>query len=829
MEVFICSRVRKFAALAALLFCQVVGLGADVSLKWDPSLDAGVVAYRLYYSAIPGVFLTRVEVAAPGTSTTVQGLSAGTLYYFAASAVGPGGVESELSIPISFLIPLSNRPPTALSLSVSTQEENQVAVRLQGSDPDGDTLRYVISRLPVNGSISGSGANLVYTPKPNFYGVDQFTYGVSDATSTTSAVVTINVAPVNDKPTLNSLPVIVLAQNAGPKTVPLSGIGSGASNESQTLTVSAGSTNPNVIPTPTVSYATPNTTGTLIFTPNANAIGWTTINVTVNDGGSINNSVTQNLSVFINNPPTLNPISNVTVNEDSSTTTVALTGISPGGANEPQAVSITAESSAPALIPNPIVNYVAGAATGSLTFKPAANAFGTATIKVTVSDGQYGNNTLTRTFVVTVNPINDKPTLGSISSLTIDSRSGTRTITLTGITTGATNEVQPLTVTAESSNASLIPTPVVSAISTSGTATLMLTPVINTEGVATITVKVNDGQTANNLGMRTFNVTVVTPPKISQLAATAMDAGTIRVTWLTDRAATGQVDYGRTTAYGQLSATTSGTSHSVTLTNLDEGSLYYLRIRATTGFSSTTATATTTTEPLQAIQWAAEGGQLGSGAVVYSSLGTENGKAISAAATGQSSAVFNVNLPTGPTYQLWARVQTAPGGGRFSLSTDGSVDKALFVGDNGATNAWHWARVTEDSNRTNAYSLSLQGGAHSLRILFGAGVRLDEFLLVNDQRWQPILPTTQPMLNVTRDSSSAATLTWSDPSQNATSVRIEYSTDGVNYAWLGVTIGAAETGTIRLINLGPMTYYYRLYSYNSVDRTAYSNVGAALY
>src|SRR5262249_56892005 len=65
-----------------------------------------------------------------------------------------------------------------------------------------------------------------------------------------------------------------------PNTVNLTGISSGASNQVQTLTVNATSSNPGLVPNPTVNYTSPNSTGTLSFTPAAFATGSTTIAVT---------------------------------------------------------------------------------------------------------------------------------------------------------------------------------------------------------------------------------------------------------------------------------------------------------------------------------------------------------------------------------------------------------------------------------------------------------------------------------------------------------------------------------------------------------------------
>jgi hypothetical protein len=105
-----------------------------------------------------------------------------------------------------------------------------------------------------------------------------------------------------------------------------------------------------------------------------------------------------------NQPPTLNPFSDLTILENSRQQIVNLSGLTAGATGENQTLTVTAVSSNPALIPNPSVRYISPRPTGTLTFTPMHNAIGTATITVTVNDGQARNNTVTRTFTVTVNP-----------------------------------------------------------------------------------------------------------------------------------------------------------------------------------------------------------------------------------------------------------------------------------------------------------------------------------------------------------------------------------------------------------------------------------------
>jgi hypothetical protein len=71
--------------------------------------------------------------------------------------------------------------------------------------------------------------------------------------------------------------------------VELSGVSSGAPDEVQGLTVTAVSSDPSVVPHPSVDYVSPQGTGSLSLQPVAGATGRVTITVTVrDDGGTLN-------------------------------------------------------------------------------------------------------------------------------------------------------------------------------------------------------------------------------------------------------------------------------------------------------------------------------------------------------------------------------------------------------------------------------------------------------------------------------------------------------------------------------------------------------------
>jgi hypothetical protein len=367
-----------------------------------------------------------------------------------------------------------------------------------------------VTNATINGLVEGVTYYFAATAY-NILGVE------SDFSNETSYSVPLNGG--NQPPTLNVIANLTISEDAPQQTVNLAGITSGG--EVQTLTVTASSSNPTLIPNPTVNYTSANTTGSLTFTPVANANGSAIVTVTVNDNAGSNNVFSRTFTVTVNavnDQPTLNGLGNLTINEDASAQTVNLSGIGTGAANETQTLTVTATSSNPSLIPNPTVSYTSPNTTGSLSLRPVTNGFGTATITVTVNDGGSANNTVVRTFTVTVNPVNDPPTLSAIGNLAINAGAGLQTVNLAGVGTGAANETQTLTITASSSNPGLIPNPTVNYTSPNATGTLTFTPVAGMNGSSTVTVTVNDGGSSNNIATRTFTVTVNSAPTISPIA-----------------------------------------------------------------------------------------------------------------------------------------------------------------------------------------------------------------------------------------------------------------------------------------------------------------------
>jgi Fibronectin type III domain len=228
-------------------------------------------------------------------------------------------------------------------------------------------------------------------------------------------------------------------------------------------------------------------------------------------------------------PPTLAALGDLSLNENAGAQNVNLTGISWGNG---QSLTVTAVSSNPSLIPNPVVNYLSPASFGSLAFTPVPNASGVAIITVTVDNGLPQNNLVTRSFTVTVTAANPLPTLDALANLTLNYGAAAQTVNLTGISPGGTvvnavqsqnsktkTKVKKLKVVATSSNPRIVSIPKVSYVNPNSTGWLKFKPAPNASGTVTINVTVTGGTAADSI-TRTFTVTVL--PKVTVATQTTV-------------------------------------------------------------------------------------------------------------------------------------------------------------------------------------------------------------------------------------------------------------------------------------------------------------------
>src|SRR6184192_2242029 len=379
-------------------------------------------------------------------------------------------------------------------------------------------------------TISPDGT-LRYTPAANAYGAASVSVTLKDDGGTanggvdtsTTQTFAITVNAVNDAPSFTKGVDQTVNENSGPQTVAgwATAISAGPANESvQALAFQVINDNNGLFAAqPTISPD-----GTLRYTPAANAYGAASVSVTLKDdggtaNGGVDTSTTQTFAITVNavnDAPSFTKGVDQTVNENSGPQTVAgwATAISAGPANESvQALAFQVINDNNGLFAaQPTISP-----DGTLRYTPAANAYGAASVSVTLKDdGGTANGgvdtSTTQTFAITVNAVNDAPSFTKGVDQTVKEDSGPQTVAgwATAISAGPANEsVQALAFQVINDNNGLFaaqPT-----ISPDGT--LRYTPAANAYGAASVSVTLkDDGGTANGgvdtSTTQTFAITV---------------------------------------------------------------------------------------------------------------------------------------------------------------------------------------------------------------------------------------------------------------------------------------------------------------------------------
>lgn len=98
----------------------------------------------------------------------------------------------------------------------------------------------------------------------------------------------------------------------------------------------------------------------------------------------------------------------------------------------------------------------------------------------------------------------------------------------------------------------------------------------------TATDAAGNSSSSSDYTFTTSSTTDTTPPVISGVTAGSITASSATITWTTNEAASGVVDYGTTTSYGtQVASSALATSKSVSLTGLSANTTYHYRVSST--------------------------------------------------------------------------------------------------------------------------------------------------------------------------------------------------------------------------------------------------------
>jgi len=462
---------------------------ADISSQSTPeetAVDVALSADDIDEDAL--TFSAESDTSAVGVSITgsTLTLTPGTDFIGDAEitvTVTDGTLEDSGSFVLT-VSPVNDSPVLADISSQEIAEDGDLVIVLSADDIDGDNLTFSAESADANVTVYVSNDSLYMTPAVNWNGSSVITVTVDDGSgsdnATNTGLFTLTVTPVNDAPVLTD----ISAQNTPEETAVDVALSADDIDE-DALTYSA------VSDTSAVQVLV--TGSTLTLTPQTNFIGGATITVVVMDT-SLSDTGSFTLSVNpVNDAPVLTDLTDHEIIEDSSLV-IVLSAEDIDGDNLTYS-AVSAESAVGVIVSN-----------DSLYMTPSADWNGSSVITVTVDDGSGEDNaTDSDTFTLTVLPVNDAPVLADISA------QNTPEETAVDVAFSADDiDEDALTYSAVSDTSAV-------QVSVTGS-TLTLSPQTNWNGVALITVIVNDStETANSTDTTSFHLTVTPvndPPQI---------------------------------------------------------------------------------------------------------------------------------------------------------------------------------------------------------------------------------------------------------------------------------------------------------------------------
>ena len=382
---------------------------------------------------------------------------------------------------VNITVKAVNHQPIAINDSYSVNEDATLTVPATGVlandiDADGDTLTASLVSGPSHGALSlNPDGSFTYTPATNYNGSDSFIYVANDGmTNSASATVNITINPVNDAPVAVNDSYSINEDTT--LTVPANGV---LANDTD---VDGDTLKAVLVATTTNGSLTLNQDGSFTYTPNTNYNGVDTFTYKANDGTVDGNVATVTITVnAINDPPiAVNDV--YTINEDTTLTTTAVTGVL---ANDTDVDSTNLTAS---VVTNPSHGSLTFSNDGSFIYTPVANYNGTDSFTYQASDSQ--TNSTTATVTITINPVNDAP-VAQNDFYTI-AEDTALTITAPGVLGNDTDvDGDPLT-------ASVVTGPSHGALTLNSNGSFTYTPATNYNGPDTFTYKASDASLSSD-------------------------------------------------------------------------------------------------------------------------------------------------------------------------------------------------------------------------------------------------------------------------------------------------------------------------------------------
>ncbi len=412
--------------------------------------------------------------------------------------------NNQHSATVSLTVTAVDDAPQVTLVGATTFDEDftgtqQIQVQVsQPADETGQRLTFALDKSV--GSISlvdmdfdSTNGTISFEAAEDEFGELDFTLSVSDGTNQVDTPVKLTVNAVNDAPGFGFKSDHVYLEDNSTSEVRVRLYKTYPSNEgADPFNVTLSQQN--------LTFATlafDSQTSEIVITPVAGEMGQATVTITANDQQSENNTYEQQLTISKtgNRPPeVVTPVVDLVMDEDAESVRHIANLKSHFSDPDDDAITLEVSSS--------ISQVEARLTDGALFVEAEEDYFGEATITITVTDENGAS--ITETFLVTVNAVNDQPSF-SLSTETVTIQQGETTEERVGL-----EKTYPENEANDAFAVTFVGADMLFATVTYDEANeeIVVAPIAGKTGSRVIEVRANDGQSTNNTFSRLLQITV---------------------------------------------------------------------------------------------------------------------------------------------------------------------------------------------------------------------------------------------------------------------------------------------------------------------------------